>query len=167
MRRPRHRAAFAALALATFGVLASAVPARGARPGRPHADPAATPVAAGFVLVANATNPATSITKLDVLRLFTKKARTWPGGSLPAEPVDQRDASPARKEFLSAVMGKDAAAMNAYWQSQLFVGRTTPPPVKASDADIIAFVAGARGGIGYVAPGTALPETVKALRIAE
>ena len=164
MRRPR---CLAALAVATLVLAAPAVRVADARGARPQVDAAATPVASGFVLIANASNPATSITKLDALRIFTKKARAWPGGSLPAEPVDQRDASPARKEFLATVMGKDAAAMNAYWQSQLFVGRTTPPPVKGSDADVIAFVAGAKGGIGYVAPGTSLPETVKAIRIGE
>ena len=101
------------------------------------------------------------------MRIFLKKMRAWPGGGPSADPVDQRDASPARKEFLAAVIGKDAAAMTAYWQSQLFVGRTTPPPVKATDADVIAFVAAAKGGIGYVSAGTALPETVKAIRIGE
>ena len=123
--------------------------------------------AAGFVLIANAGNPATTISKLDATRIFLKKARAWPGGSLSADPVDQRDASPVRKEFLAAVIGKDAPAMNAYWQSQLFVGRTTPPPVKGSDADVIAFVAAAKGGIGYVSAGAALPETVKPIKVGE
>jgi ABC-type phosphate transport system substrate-binding protein len=122
---------------------------------------------AGFVMIANAANPATSISKLDATRIFLRKARAWPGSSLPADPVDQKESSPARKEFLSAVMGKDAAGMNAYWQSQLFVGRTTPPPVKGSDADVIAFVAAAKGGIGYVSAGVALPETVKPIKVGE
>jgi ABC-type phosphate transport system substrate-binding protein len=128
---------------------------------------AGVPAAAGFVLIANAENPATKITKLDATRIFLKKARAWPGGGPSADPVDQRDASPVRKEFLAAVIGKDASAMNAYWQSQLFVGRTTPPPVKGSDADVIAFVAAAKGGIGYVSAGVALPATVKAISVSE
>lgn len=137
--------------------------ARAAAPDRAAAEPATT----GFVLIANAGNPATTISKLDVTRIFMKKARAWPGAGLSADPVDQRDASPARKEFLAAVIGRDAGAMNAYWQSQLFVGRTAPPPVKASDADVIAFVAAAKGAIGYVSAGATLPETVKAIRIVD
>ena len=125
------------------------------------------PAAAGFVVIANAANPATTIAKLDVVRIFMKKTRAWPGGGLAADPVDQRDASAVRKEFLAAVVGKDAAAMNAYWQSQLFVGRTTPPPVKASDADVIAYVAASRGAIGFVSAGAALPETVKVIKVGE
>ena len=136
---------------------------------RPAAVPAATAAAApaGFVLIANAGNPAATISKVDATRIFLKKTRAWPGGALSADPVDQRDASPARREFLAAVIGKDASAMNAYWQSQLFVGRTTPPPVKGSDADVIAFVAAAKGGIGYVSAGIALPATVKGITVGE
>ena len=134
-------------------------------PAAPAASAAA--VARGFVVIANAANPATTLSKADVMRIFLKKMRVWPGGGPPAEPVDQRDLSPARKEFLSAVLGKDAAGMNAYWQSQLFVGRTTPPPVKASDADVIAFVAATRGGIGYVSAGETLPATVKAITLGD
>ena len=33
----------------------------------------------------------------------------------------------------------------------------TPPPVKASDADVIAYVASTRGAIGYVSAGAAVP----------
>lgn len=135
---------------------------------RPATRPAASvPAAPGFVLIANAANPATTISKLDAARIFLKKTRAWPGGGPSADPVDQRDASPARKEFLAVVIRKDAAAMSAYWQSQLFVGRTTPPPVKGSDAEVVAFVAAAKGGIGYVSSGLALPATVKAITLGD
>jgi len=166
------RSSLTAVAIvATAAVLIAAAPAMSStRETAPTAMAArgvlAPSAAAGFVVIVNAGNPATGIKKMDVMRIFMKKMRAWPGGTT-AEPVDQKDASPARKEFLSTVIGKDAASMNAYWQSQLFVGRTTPPPVKASDADVIAFVAGAKGAIGYVAPGTTLPETVKVLKVGE
>lgn len=153
-------AAFVAMVAASPGVRDLGRPVAGA-------PVASAPAAAGFVLIANAENPATKITKLDATRIFLKKARAWPGGGPSADPVDQRDASPVRKEFLAAVIGKDASAMNAYWQSQLFVGRTTPPPVKGSDADVIAFVAAAKGGIGYVSAGVALPAAVKAISVSE
>ena len=74
-------------------------------------------------------------------------------------------ANPSASASKSDVMGKDAAAMLAYWQSQVFVGRTTPPPVKSGDAEVIAHVAAAAGGIGYVSPSAQLPETVKVLKV--
>ena len=122
---------------------------------------------AGFVVIANASNPAASIAKADLARIFLRKSRAWPGARLPASPVDQKEASPARKAFIGDVIGKDAAGMTAYWQSQIFVGGSTPPPVKASDADVIAFVAGTPGAIGYVSPEVELPATVKALKVDE
>ena len=150
----------------TGGVLLAATPAMSSTRAIANVPRAAVATAAGFVVIVNAGNPATEIKKMDAMRMFMKKMRAWPGG-VSAEPVDQKDASPVRKEFLSVVMGKDAAAMNAYWQSQLFVGRTTPPPVKGSDADVIAFVAASKGAIGYVASGASLPGTVKAITIGD
>ena len=160
VRSLRTALSFVAL-IATGAVLVAAAPAT-----TPAVRVGPAPVAAGFVLIVNAANPTTAIKKMDAMRIFMKKMRAWPGG-LSAEPVDQKDTSPVRKEFLSTVIGKDAASMNAYWQSQLFVGRTTPPPVKGSDADVIAFVAASKGAIGYVAAGTALPETVKAVAVGD
>ena len=154
------------LAALVAAVMAMQAPSRAPVPATMAATaPAPAAVEAGFVLIANAANPATSISKIDATRIFLRKARAWPGSSLAADPVDQKESSPARREFLTAIMGKDAAGMNAYWQSQLFVGRTTPPPVKASDADVIAFVAASKGGIGYVAASAVLPATVKTLTI--
>ena len=172
MQALRHLSAPLITGVAFLAMVAASPRVRGAGrpvPERPvaQATPVAAPSAAGFVLIANAGNPATTISRLDATRIFMKKTRAWPGGGLSADPVDQRDANPVRREFLAAVIGKDAPAMNAYWQSQLFVGRTTPPPVKGSDADVIAFVAAAKGGIGYVSAGTALPGTVKPIRIDE
>lgn len=120
--------------------------------------------AAPYVVIVNASNKVESTNKNDLARIFFKKTRAWPGG-VAADPVDLKDGSAARTAFLSAVMQKDAGAMHAYWQSQVFVGRTTPPPVKASDAEVVAYVAGSPGGVGYVAAGTTLPETVKVLKV--
>jgi ABC-type phosphate transport system substrate-binding protein len=121
----------------------------------------------GFVVIAHASNPATSIGKGDLARIYLRKARAWPGARLRASPVDQRDASAARKAFVDRVLGKDVAAMTAYWQSQVFTGGGAPPPVKGSDADVVAHVAGAPGGVGYVSTHAALPATVKVIRVQE
>ena len=173
MQAARHLAAPFVTGMAFLAMVAASPSVRGAmrpgaaRPAAPMATRTAAPTTAGFVLIANAGNPATAISKLDATRIFLKKARAWPGGGPSADPVDQRDASPVRTAFLATVIGKDAAAMNAYWQSQLFVGRTSPPPVKGTDADVITHVAAAKGGIGYVSAGATLPATVKTITIEE
>jgi ABC-type phosphate transport system substrate-binding protein len=43
----------------------------------------------------------------------------------------------------------------------------TPPPVKQSDEEIVAYVASTPGAIGYVAPTTPLPDSVRAIAIIE
>ena len=60
-------------------------------------------------------------------------------------PVDQSAGSPVRSAFTRAVlsvegMGQISAVQN-FWLQQVYSGRSTPPPVKATDAEILAFVA--------------------------
>ena len=43
----------------------------------------------------------------------------------------------------------------------------TPPPVKQSDQEIVAFVAATPGSIGYVSSALPLPESVRQIAIVE
>ena len=43
----------------------------------------------------------------------------------------------------------------------------TPPPVKQTDQEIVAFVAATPGSIGYVSAGQPLPENVRQIAIVE
>jgi len=47
------------------------------------------------------------------------------------------------------------------------ISKLCPPPVKATDAEVIAFVAKNAGAVGYVAAGTALPPDVRALTLVD
>jgi hypothetical protein len=42
-----------------------------------------------------------------------------------------------------------------------------PPPVKSSDAEVLAFVAGMPGAIGYVSVGATIPPNVKVLAVTD
>ena len=53
-------------------------------------------------------------------------------------------------EVLTAEGLDKMSAVANYWQRQIFSGRGTPPPIKESDAEVIAFVAANPGAIGYV-----------------
>ena len=52
---------------------------------------------------------------------------------------------------VAAFIGKEIASVNSYWQQQVFSGRASPPVVKPSDAEVVAYVAATPGAIGYVA----------------
>jgi ABC-type phosphate transport system substrate-binding protein len=53
-----------------------------------------------------------------------------------------------------------------YWQRRMSQG-VTPPPVRATDEEVVAFVASTPGAIGYVSPAALLPESVKAVELAD
>jgi hypothetical protein len=43
------------------------------------------------------------------------------------------------------------SSVRQYWQQEIFSGRGTPPPVRASDLEVAEYVAANPGAIGYVA----------------
>jgi ABC-type phosphate transport system substrate-binding protein len=131
--------------------------------------PAAAPAGAQsdeVRVIVNASNPGRAITRKDVADLFMKRATRWSFG-LAAEPVDQSLASPVRATFCRQVLGDVLPAIQKYWQQQISSGRGTPPRVKTSDDEVIAFVAATPGAVGYVGPAVALPDSVKVLRLEE
>lgn len=120
---------------------------------------------ASFVVVVNATNPASSISRTQLAALFTKKELSWSNGS-PAFPVDLPTDDPTREAFTQAVHGKTPQAIRAYWQQQIFSGREVPPPERDSDEEVLAYVRSTVGAVGYVRPTARLGPGVKVLGIA-
>ena len=106
-----------------------------------------------YVVIVSANNPASSIKRQELARYFLKKTGRWSDGR-GVQPVDQSAGSPVRAAFTHAVlaiegMGQISAVQN-FWLQQVYSGRNTPPPVKATDAEVLAYVAATPGAIGYV-----------------
>jgi ABC-type phosphate transport system substrate-binding protein len=118
--------------------------------------------AEGYQVIVNVANPASSLPKEQLSKIFMKKVQKWDSGQ-PITPVDQDQASPARAAFSKTVHGKPASAVASYWQQQIFAGRDVPPAEKANDAAVIAFVKANAGAVGYVS-GNA-PADVKVLAV--
>lgn len=121
---------------------------------------AALPVVAraqnGFVLIVNAANPLSALSRDDVSRLFLLKRTRWSFGER-ARPVDQAESSPVRRKFSESVHRMDVPNVKGFWQEIVFSGRGEPPPERASDGDVVAFVKANRGAIGYVTVGATSP----------
>ena len=117
-----------------------------------------------FKLVVNASNDAASLTEGEVGQYFLKKKAAWPGGQ-PVLAVDQSDESPVRRAFSKTVLKKDVATVKSYWQTQIFAGRGVPPPEKASDAAVLAFVEANASAIGYVSAGAQLSRGVRVVKV--
>lgn len=67
-------------------------------------------------------------------------------------PVDN---SSLQAEFLSKVLQSDERKYAARWTRKTFRDGLAAPPIKGSDAEVIAFVRATRGAIGYVNSGAA------------
>lgn len=120
--------------------------------------PAARASAQGFVVVVNAASAKATLTKAEVSNIFLKKTSGF-------TPVDQSKSSPVREAFAKAVHGKTSAALDAYWQGQIFSGKDVPPADKSTDADVLAFVRATPNAIGYVSSSAELGAGVKAVSV--
>ena len=107
-----------------------------------------------------------SINRGTLSDVFLKKALRW-GDGTSAQPVDQSAQSAVREAFSQRVHGQPLAAVLRYWMRQIADGRGVPPPVKASDEEVIAYVASRRGAVGYVTAQAATPGTVRVLQVVD
>ncbi len=105
-----------------------------------------------FKVVANPDVPAQTVTKAELSQLFLKRKGTWAAGQQ-VRPVDQVDRSPTRRSFSQFVHNKPTESIKSFWQQQIFSGRAVPPPEKASDEEVLAFVRSTPGAVGYVSKG--------------
>jgi ABC-type phosphate transport system substrate-binding protein len=119
----------------------------------------------GYVIVVNAANPVTTLSRGEVSNLFLKRSTTWSSGQGVVIPLDQRTDSAVRQAFSKDVHRKDASDIASYWNQMIFSGRATPPFTKSNDADVVAYVRANANAIGYVAEGAPLGEGVKALKL--
>lgn len=109
----------------------------------------AAALAADFVLVANPSVSASSVSRAEASRMFLRTQTAWPEGGH-VKPVDQAKASPVRDAFSREVLGKSIGQVEQYWTQAIFSGRAVPPVEKRSDADVVAYVRETPGAIGYV-----------------
>lgn len=120
----------------------------------------------GFQVVVHADNPATSVERSRLSKMFLKKIKRWDGGDTPVVPIDLGDKSPVREAFTRAVHKKSIGAIKSFWQRQIFSGRDVPPDEVASDEEVLQRVAANPAAVGYVASGAPLGDGVKVLEVA-
>ena len=106
-----------------------------------------------FSIVVGRSSPVTSVKRQELAKVFLRKISKWSDGS-DAIPVDQSARTPVRAVFTKEVLSLEGisqiSAVESYWLQQVYSGRGSPPVIKSSDADVIAFVASRPGAVGYV-----------------
>ena len=123
--------------------------------------PAAEPE---FKIVVNSANSVSEISKAQLARVFLKHSTTWINGQ-PVVAVDQAPSSPVRAAFSEAILDRNINAVKSFWQRQIFSGQGVPPPEKASDAEVLEYVARNPGAVGYVSAGAQVNGNVKVLQV--
>jgi ABC-type phosphate transport system substrate-binding protein len=107
-----------------------------------------------FVLIANSANAVSALQRHEASKLFLGKRATWPNGSA-AQPVDLVESSSVRRRFSTDIHGMGVQNVKTYWHNVALSGKGEPPPERASDADVIAFVKSHPNALGYVGSATA------------
>lgn len=107
---------------------------------------------ADLVVVVNARSGVERLTLDDTINIFLGRYRQLPGG-ITALPVDQPPFQPERARFYQLLVDKDLAEINAYWARLVFSGKTNPPHQATGAAEVIEWLAGHKGAVGYLERG--------------
>src|SRR5260370_42323257 len=110
---------------------------------------------AGPKVIANLSVSASSVSP-DELRNIFLVTRTSLGGGSHVEPVLSK-AGPTHEAFLKQYLGKTDAALNTYYRSLVFTGKSFMPKMLGSDAEVAAYGPKTKGAIGYVGASTSAP----------
>jgi ABC-type phosphate transport system substrate-binding protein len=103
-----------------------------------------------FVLVVNADNDVTTISRKDVELIFLNKQRRWPDGKSIGVVINENPK--IYESFSHTVLRRSSQQFLVFRKQMLFRGQGMPPPTLKTDKDVVAFVAEHVGSISYVSP---------------
>ena len=94
-------------------------------------------------------NPGLNLTTADVKQVYLGEKQM--AGSQKLSPIENKS---LQGDFVSQALGMDKTKYDSMWEKKSFQDGLNPPKSRSSDAEVIDFVKGNPGGIGYVsAPG--------------
>lgn len=101
-----------------------------------------------FKVIAHPDQAVAGLSIAQASRLFLKKETRWPDGTL-VRPVVLAQGR-LRDAFCRRVHGKSGGAVHAYWNQMIFSGHDIPPIEKRTAEEVVQFVRGTPGAIGFV-----------------
>jgi hypothetical protein len=102
-----------------------------------------------YWVIVHPDNPADTLRRDEVSKLFLKQITRWSDGRA-AAPVDLVVAAATRDAFSRDIHRRPVSAIKKYWQQMVFSGQSAPPPEVATENDVLAMVRENPGAIGYV-----------------
>ncbi|MDP3695126.1 MAG: hypothetical protein Q8R42_03310 [Desulfocapsaceae bacterium] len=107
---------------------------------------------ADFVLVVNADNDVTTISRKDAELIFLNKQRSWPDGKNISVVINENPK--IYDSFSHTVLRRSSQQFLVFRKQMLFRGQGMPPPTLKTDKDVVTFVGEHTGSISYVSPDT-------------
>ncbi len=108
-------------------------------------------VVSAFPDVLIVTNPGTevaSLKKKDIKDIFTGKKTRWNNGGKIVIAI--LESPGVHKEFLWEFVRKTPSQFRNYWRRKVFTGEGKLPKSFRSEAELVDFVAGTKGAVGYI-----------------
>lgn len=119
---------------------------------------------AGIVVIANNSVAESSVTKQDLKMIFLGKKKSWDSGKK-IKPVTLKDGA-SHEAFVSTYVEKTAASFSSFWKHAILSGTGIPPKSFSSEGDLLKYVAGKEGAVGYISSDTPYSDSdVKVLSI--
>ena len=115
------------------------------------------------VIIANSAVRANSISRKELRSIFLLRTKMLKDGSS-GEPVLQKSGA-THAAFLKRFLDRDSTELRVYYQGLVFTGKASMPKQLNSEAEVLAYVTGTRGAIGYVS-GAVNTEAVRILTVA-
>jgi len=109
-------------------------------------------MASEIVIVANKDVPVASLGSKDIREIFLGKKISWDNGRKIIFAVQNH--TEASDTFLETYVRKNAYDYDVFWKKQVFTGKGKAPPSFRTEQELVEFVAGTPGAIGYVLAGT-------------
>ncbi len=114
---------------------------------------AISPASAGEIqVITSQTTPVETIDNGTIKKIFLGKTKSWPDGN-GVEFVVLKSGD-AHDEFLKVYVKKSSSQFKTYWKKQVFTGKGKNPKSFDSESDLVAYISGKPGAIGYVSAGT-------------
>jgi ABC-type phosphate transport system substrate-binding protein len=125
------------------------------------AGPRPAAAADSFKVIVNAKMAGRAISRETLSQVYLGRVERW-GDGKPIAAVDLSTTSPVRAAFSQTVLGMSVLGVRQYWTRTIATGHA-PPMARSTDEDVIAFVSGRMGGVGYVSTDAVLPDSVHAV----
>lgn len=113
--------------------------------------------AADVKIIANPSIPVASISAAELQRIFLQTKSSLDDGTHVLPVLGKSGAT--HDAFLRTYLGKTDAALQTYYRTPVFTGKGSMPKVAGSDTEVISYVSGTKGAIGYVSAGAAAAGT--------